>query len=274
MIDLHSHILPGLDDGPRDIEGSLDLAREAASQGTRTIVATPHIRDDHPFPLDAIESGVEELNGTLSAEGIDLEVVAGGEVSISMIPDLDEESLRSICLGSSPYMLVESPYTQAQEFLEHVIFHLQARGFRPLLAHPERSPSFLSDWARLERLVGREVLCSVTAMSMEGRFGQTVQRFTARMFAAGLVHDVASDAHDSRRRAPTLLEGFQVLDRDLPGLHDQAKWFTRDAPAAVLAGEELPPGPPRVMPRRGKLRRLVGGRQGPTSGSEQPAPGR
>lgn len=263
MIDLHSHILPGLDDGPGDIEGSLDLARVAAAQGTRTIVATPHIREDHPFPLDAIERGVVELNGALSADGIDLEVVAGGEVAISTIPELDEEALRSVCLGAGPHVLVESPYTQASELLEHVIFDLQARGFRPLLAHPERSPSFLSDRNRLERLVVRGVLCSVTAMSMEGGFGQTVQRFAAQMFAAGLVHDVASDTHDARRRPPTLLEGFQALDRDLPGLNDQAEWFTREAPAAMLAGEELPPPPgPPALRRRG-LRGMVGGRSRP-----------
>lgn len=265
MIDLHSHILPGLDDGPSDIEGSLALARVAVAQGISTIVATPHIRDDHPFGLGAIKSGVQELNGALSAEGIDLAVMAGGEVAISKVPELDEESLRSVCLGASPYMLVESPYTRASELLEHVIFDLQARGFRPLLAHPERSPSFASDRVRLERLVGRGVLCSVTAMSMEGRFGQTVQRFAALMFAAGLVHDVASDSHDAQRRPPILLDGFQVLDGDLPGLSDQAKWFTHEAPAAMLAGGELPPRPPPVSPRRRGLSRLVGGRRRPAS---------
>src|SRR3954452_13891716 len=151
MIDLHSHILPGLDDGPADLDGSLALAREAVARGTRKIIATPHVRDDHPYPLDEIDNRVDGLNRAFANQGIDLEVVAGGEVAISKIPDLDEPTLRRVCLGDGTYLLVESPYTQTSQLLEHVLFDLQARGFRPILAHPERSPTFLSDKIRLER---------------------------------------------------------------------------------------------------------------------------
>jgi protein-tyrosine phosphatase len=260
MIDLHSHILPGLDDGPADLEGSLALAREAVARGTRKITATPHVRDDHPYPLEAIERGVEDLNRRLTAEGIDLEVVAGGEVAISKIPDLDLDTLRRVCLGRGPYLLVESPYTQASQLLEHVLFDMQARGFRPILAHPERSPTFLTDWVRLERIVSRGVLCSVTAMSMEGAFGRTVRGFTARLFAAGMVHDVASDCHDTRRRPPGLERGFAALEQDLPGLAGQADWFAREAPEAILCGQELPRRPAVVGLRQRGLRRLFSGR--------------
>jgi protein-tyrosine phosphatase len=110
---------------------------------------------------------------------------------------------------------------------------------------------------RLEALVERGVLCSVTSASMAGRFGRTVQRFTKVLFERGLVHDVASDAHDIRRRAPGLSAGFRVLDRDLPGLLDQIEWFTAAAPGAILASNPLPARPVleprrRLRPRRRK----------------------
>jgi protein-tyrosine phosphatase len=109
----------------------------------------------------------------------------------------------------------------------------------------------MTDPDRLEAMVERGVLCSVTAASMAGRFGRTVQRFTQVLFERGLVHDVASDAHDIRKRAPGLTAGFRLLDRELPGVLAQAEWFTTIAPTAILAGERLPARPLLEAPRRG-----------------------
>jgi len=260
VIDLHSHILHGIDDGPADIEGSIALARAATMAGVRTIVATPHVRDDHPFPLDTIDRRVEELNVRLRAEGLDLSVVPGAEVSISKAPELDDATLGQLCLGDGPYMLVESPYTQATQLLENVVFDLQARGYRPLLAHPERSPAFQTEPVRLVAFVDRGVKCSITALSMAGGFGRRVKRYTETLFEQGLVHDVASDTHDPVRRPPDLSHGFEVLDKDLPGLAAQAEWFVMQAPAAMLRGEGLPEMPP-PPPRRPGLRRRLRGRR-------------
>jgi protein-tyrosine phosphatase len=239
------------------MKGALALAQAAGRAGTQVLVATPHVRDDHSFPLSAIEERVGETNAALEEAGIDVQVVAGAEVAITKMTELDDNALRSLCLGSGRYLLVESPYTYAPELLEAVLFDLQERGFRPILAHPERSPSFLSDFVRLERIVDRGVLCSVTALSMSGGFGTPIQRFTSRLFAEGLVHDVASDAHDTRRRPPGLGEGFERLDAELPGLADQARWFTVEAPQAILAGQELPPPPEPLAPPEKGLRRLL-----------------
>jgi protein-tyrosine phosphatase len=199
------------------------------------------------------------VNDRLASAGVNLQVVAGAEVAISRLSDLDDATLGRLTLGSSAYMLVESPYQQATDTLEDAIFNLQLRGFTPVLAHPERSPSFMSKPGRLEELVERGALCSVTSASMAGKFGRTVQRFVRLLFERGLVHDVASDAHDLRGRAPGLTAGFRVLGRDLPGLADQMDWYAQDAPAAILAGEPLPTRPHAVSgrtvfgrPRRGR----------------------
>jgi protein-tyrosine phosphatase len=257
VIDLHCHLLPGLDDGPADTEGSVALARAAWERGTRTMVATPHIRDDHPFALEEIPRRAQELRAALSDAGEELEVVTGGELAISKAMELDDQTLSALCLGDGPYLLVESPYTYAPQLLENVLFDLQSRGFRPVLAHPERSPSFLSDLPRLERIAERGVLCSVTALSMAGGFGAPVRRFSAQLFAKGLVHDVASDAHYERQRPPGLGEGFERLEAELPGIASQSDWFTLEAPRAILAGEDLPqpPAPPSLA-RQGIARFL------------------
>jgi protein-tyrosine phosphatase len=255
VIDLHCHILPALDDGPTDLEGSLELARALVAAGIDRVAATPHIREDHPFDPREVPPRVESLNGELRGAGVALDVVPGGEVALSMAPELTDDVLAALCLGGGPYLLVESPYTHATDLLERDLFALQVRGFRPILAHPERSPSFLSDRDRLADLVDRGMLCSITASSMTGRFGRTVRRFTIDLFRAGLVHGVATDAHDPVSRVPDLLAGFRAVEADLPGALKASAWFTRDAPAAVLAGEEVT-DPPRLRSGAGWMRLL------------------
>ena len=257
MIDLHCHILPGLDDGAGDFDTSLAIARVAAADGVRVIAATPHIREDHPFdPLEVVDR-TAELNDVLRRSGVELEVVPGGEVAISKSAELDDETLHALCLGGTGtgYLLVESPYTVATDLLEQALFNLQLRGFRVVLAHPERSPSFISGASRLRTLVERGILCSVTAASLEGNFGRTVRRAALTLVRRGLAHDLASDAHDPRRRGPTLSGAVDVVERERPGL---GRWLTEGAPSAMLAGEALPAAPGE---RAGRLSSLLGRRR-------------
>jgi protein-tyrosine phosphatase len=256
VIDLHCHILHGLDDGPTTLDESVSLARAAAAAGTEVVVATPHIREDFPFDPSLIGVRARELEEALVAAGVGLRLVEGAEVAISRVRDLDDETLRALCLGEGPYVLVESPYTHATNVLEETLFQLQVQGLRPVLAHPERCPSFQQDPDRLAELVGRGVLCSVTAASMAGTFGGTVRRFTTELFSRELVHDVASDAHDPVRRPVDLLNGFDVMDHDLAGVRSQADWFTSAAPGAIVRGERLPPIPARPSRRGGRFWKL------------------
>ena len=259
MIDLHCHVLPALDDGPVNVDFSVAMARAAAESGTQIMVATPHIRSDYRFEPASIEARVEELNAVLADEGVPLRVVAGAEVALRKLPELSDQVLGDLCLGSGPYLLVESPYRSAEVDLEGQLGALAERGFSPMLAHPERCPLFHKDPGRLGRLVAEGVLCSVTAGSMEGRFGEDVRRFAIRMFREALVHDVASDAHDHVHRPPALAPAFARLEAELPGLSAQAAWYTVTAPVAVLAGRPLPPRPPPPPePRPSRWRRVVG----------------
>jgi protein-tyrosine phosphatase len=255
VIDLHSHILPGLDDGPATMEGSLALARAAVDAGTRTILATPHINDDRSIDAARVAAKLELLRPALAAAEIPLEVLPGGEIAMWRLGDLDDAALRTLALGGGPYLLVESPFSPAIGAFEPLVLDLLGRGHRVLLAHPERCPAFHRDPERLQRLVDAGVLVQITAGSMTGGFGSTVRRLTATMLRTGVVHVVASDAHDAVKRPPGLNDGFTSLERELPGLAELQPWMTEQVPRAILDGTPLPERPP--LPKEaGFLRRL------------------
>jgi protein-tyrosine phosphatase len=253
LIDLHCHILPGLDDGAADIATSLDMAEVALADGVRTVIATPHVRDDYPFALSEIDGRTAALNDELAQAGIDCTVVAGAEVAIAKASQLDDATLQGLCLGDSRYVLIESPYERANDLLEELLFEVQLRGFRPVLAHPERSPSFLTERERLEGLVQRGVLCSITAGSVTGVFGRTVRSFAMEMLDNGLVHNVASDAHDPRRRPPTVRAALEAVAEGYTRGEELVEWLAERVPAAILATPS--PAPPHAAPQTG-----VGGR--------------
>ena len=259
MIDLHCHILPGIDDGPVNFDFSVAMARKAEDAGINIVVATPHVRSDYPTEPAQIATAVADLNGTLADEELELRVLAGAEVSLQRATELDDATLSVLCLGSGDYLLVESPYRSIDIDLEGILWDLQARGFKPVLAHPERCPIFQRDPDRLARLVNGGVLCSITAASLAGRFGATVRKFSLELMYDGLVHDVASDAHDHLHRPPDLLTGFESAEADIPGIRGQANWFTVTAPVAIVTGRDsLPPRPdPPPRPPMSRWRRIV-----------------
>ncbi|HEY7960749.1 MAG TPA: CpsB/CapC family capsule biosynthesis tyrosine phosphatase [Solirubrobacteraceae bacterium] len=253
MIDLHSHILPALDDGPETVEGSLALARGALAAGTTKLVATPHINRRYDLHPSGIREAVAALRARLEVERIELELLMGAEISTGRLPSLSREDLDALRLGDGPYLLLEVPLGPGIGTLPSAVERLQRDGYGVLLAHPERSPGLQRDPAKLRRLVETGALCSITAGSLSGRFGQTPRRFALTLLREGLVHDVASDTHDAVRRTPELLPGLSDAAADLPGLREQVPWLTEDAPAAILSGAPLPRRPPLPSPRRRSL---------------------
>lgn len=249
MIDLHTHVLPGLDDGPPTLEQAVELAQAVADSGVKTVVATPHVSFEYPRTKLEIDAAAEVLRAGLRDAGITLEVATGAEVELAYGFDRDDEELAALHLNRGPYLLVESPLSPAAGDFDPMLMTLQVRGHHVVLAHPERCPAFMRQPERLERLVGTGMLCSITASSMSGRFGNTVRRFTLDLLRRGLVHNVSSDTHDLVRRPPGLLDPFEAAEAHLHGLSDQRGRLTQDAPAAILAGESVP-SPPHLRPRR------------------------
>jgi protein-tyrosine phosphatase len=243
VIDLHSHVLPGIDDGPATMEGSLQLARAVAQSGTRTLVATPHVSWRYPNEWSTIAPLVDELNMRVRAEGIPLEIRPGGEIAMTRAAELDPAELARLTLGGGEWLLVECPFTPVATGMDALVLDLQRRGHRVVLAHPERCPAFHRDRRPLEMLAHGGVLTSITAGSLVGRFGGEVQRFTMQLVRDELVHNVASDTHDPERRGPGM-----AAEIEQAGLGELSEWLTREVPAAILYGGPIPPRPDLIVP--------------------------
>ncbi len=251
VIDLHCHLLPGIDDGPADLGGSLAMAQAHVKAGVEVVAATPHVAWDMPNEATAIELRLADVRAALAAAKIPLEVVRGAEIDVHQAVRLTDEQLRALALGGSRWLLLEAPLTKGVGFAP-VARTLLDRGHRVLIAHPERSPLLQNDPDALRALVRAGAATQVTAGSFAGSFGRTVRDYAEGMLEAGLVHSVASDAHDTRRRPPGIAAPLAEA-----GLGDLTQMLAHDAPAAILAGDPLPPVP-QWRRRRGGLRGLLG----------------
>jgi len=250
VIDLHTHVLPGLDDGPEHMAGSLALARAAVAAGTQVMAATPHVGLRYPVAPRELAVRLEALRDALDRERIPLTVVAGGELAAGVAADVTEDDLRAIGLGGGSCILLECPYARSGGLMPAVVGHLRQGGFRVLLGHPERSPELLRDPALLAGLVDAGAYVQVTAASLRGDFGRSVRRYALALLDEGLVHVVASDAHDAVGRPPELVPIVRDVVRRAGLPAATARFLTEDAPRALLDDAPLPPQPAHAPRRR------------------------
>src|SRR4051794_4141756 len=157
------------------------MARVAAEDGVRTIVATPHVSDAYPNDPFELDDRVAEVNAAIAAAGVELEVVRGAEVAISMLATLDRPALEAAAIGAGRYVLVEFPAAFAPPSAERLLSDLDAEGFRPVLAHTERSAVFAQHPQRLEAVLAAGAVSCVTATSIAGLFGSAVRGVTRRL---------------------------------------------------------------------------------------------
>ena len=255
MIDLHAHILPGLDDGPQTLDASAEMAAAAVAAGTRVMAATSHINRGFGLRPQDLAPARDAVSERLRAEGIALEVVQGGEVSVGRIEDLEEADLHALTLGGGPWLLLECPLSPFAPAMEPVVGALRRRGLEILLAHPERSPTFMRSPGALQRLLDMGALAQLTSTSFSGRFGDTVRKTAFEMLERQHAHVIASDGHGADGRPPDLLCALEAFERRYEDPRELFDWMTVGVPGAIVAGERPPPRPP--MPRRrGMLRRL------------------
>jgi protein-tyrosine phosphatase len=238
VIDLHCHVLPGIDDGPDAIDGSIALARTARGAGIETLVATPHVSSRYPNDAATIARLVEEVNARLRAESIELAVRPGAELAATHVSELVPEQLDRLGLGGGSWLLLEPPFASVVTGLDAIAAALKERGHRLLLAHPERCEAFHRDPRTLHALIREGVCTSITASSLVGRFGTKPRRFALEMLKDGLVHNVTSDAHDDLRRPPGM-----AAELEQAGFGALREWLTEEVPAAILDDRELPPRP-------------------------------
>jgi protein-tyrosine phosphatase len=212
-------------------------------------VATPHCSRRFPTTPEEIERAVAALPSPV-------ELLTGAEVTHQMALSLPDGTLRRLTLGDSSCLLLESPLEPVigPDF-ERCVEELLARGYRVLLAHPERAPGFREDPGRLRTLVSRGALCSITAASLSGGFGSAARWFALELLRDGLVHSIDSDAHHARMRPPGLRNGLTAAASELPFVVEQADWFVRAVPAALLSDAPLPERPTFTGAQRARRRR-------------------
>lgn len=249
MIDLHSHVLPGIDDGVRTLSESLELLRAAYDDGIDRVAATPHVRDDYPTAPNEMELLHAEVCGAAREAAIPVEVLPGGELDLRLAEELDDETLHRFGLGGNRnLLLLEFPYLGYPLGLPDLVLDLQRRGFRIVLAHPERNAEVQLDPERLRPLVDKGVVVQLTAASLDGRLGGGPRATARRLLDGRLAHLLASDAHAPDVRSAGLSAAARAA-----GDGALVRWLTHDVPDALLGGRELPDRP--ESPRRRLLRR-------------------
>lgn len=216
MIDIHTHILPGLDDGSRDLEESLAMAKEAVREGIDTIVATPHHANGKYWnDSTQVRSAVSSLREALEKENIPLNVVEGQEIRVYQELLDDIQSGSSITLAGSSYILLEFPSSRIPDRIEDLIHELKLLGLTPVIAHPERNAEIARQPDRLLRLIRLGALSQATSHSINGLFGKSVQECSISLCRRNMVHFISSDAHNLSNRAFGLGSAYDAISNVL-----------------------------------------------------------
>jgi protein-tyrosine phosphatase len=242
MIDVHSHILPGIDDGARDLEEALEMARLAVADGIRVMVATPHLFKHRIVDLDAINEKrvilehLDKFRDRLAVEGITLEILPGCEVPLSLeaLSLLAEDRVLTVNDGKR-YILLELPHFSIPPSLKDICFRFQCQGITPIITHPEKHPFIQEGPDRLGRLIDLGCLAQLTAGSLTGGFGRHVARVSRQLLKKGYIHLLASDAHNPRDRPPILSKAVSELTK-LVG-PERARAMVTQIPEKIISGE-------------------------------------
>ena len=214
MFDLHSHILPNIDDGAKNMDMSLAMLQMAAENGTKGIAATPHVIEGKWLPAwDRILTECEMLKKAAQNAGLDLQIYPGGEVAIYR-DILDRlKGPGAYCINSGRYLLVELPATHIPSFAEDFFFTLQARGITPILAHPERHPELAKKPEILAQWISTGVLSQMNGTSITGLMGERVMATAELLLINHMVHVIGSDAHSIRSRNTNLTSVVDKITR-------------------------------------------------------------
>ena len=252
MYDLHCHILPGLDDGPKAIDDTMSMARVAAQQGTRVMVCTPHRKDvGENSSVGHVEELVADINRDLEGDGVELRLLVGMENHLDLDLPEDIAAGEALTLNGTRYCLVELPFFGRPNYLEDVLFQIQLQGIVPVLAHPERIEAVQDDIALLAGFVERGMLSQVTAGSVVGHFGNKVRSITQNLLRQRLVHILASDTHfPAGPRSPELLEGVEAA-ANIVG-KAEAEAMVTDTPRRMVEDLGVELEPPRHEERQGR----------------------
>ena len=210
MIDIHCHILHGIDDGPSTVEESIEMARIAYCDGITKIVATPHVRDSR-HQRGRIAEKVNFLNSLLRDKNIPVEILQGADLSAQMASGC----LSDYAINQTKYILIEFPHMFLPTNARDLLFRMRTDGYYPIITHPERNLSVISQPERLYEMLETGIYVQVTAESLTGSFGIDIQQCACHLLKQGIVNFLATDAHSSTYRPPVLSDGLRIAEKKI-----------------------------------------------------------
>ena len=237
MIDLHSHILPCLDDGATNMDETLEMCRIAEADGIHTIIASPHSRNGvYDNDEKTILPVLEKVKEAVREKGISIEIIPAVDMHIDPEVVIFFKQNSQLLLGGR-YVLLEFPSQSIPPYTEEFLFKMKLKGYIPIITHPERNAIIQGDTTVLQKWVEGGAIAQVTAMSLTGEFGEKVRKVSLKMVQSGLAHFIATDAHSPNWRKPILSKGRKVLEEILDS--NRAKAMVEDIPRKILNGEVI-----------------------------------
>jgi protein-tyrosine phosphatase len=246
VIDIHSHILPGLDDGSKSLDESIAMVRTAAAADTTDIVATPHANQEYRFDPRIVQ---EKISQVQAAVGDLPRIHYGCDFQLTM--ENIDDALRApekYSIDHHGYLLVEFSDLHIPKKADEIFARMMHAGLRPIVTHPERNQLLQTRLPELRAWVAQGVLMQVTANSFLGRFGRTAKRFAGELMTNSLIHFIASDAHDTKWRTTDMRESRRYVEKQY-GVEAAERIFEEN-PRAVLAGVEISPIPIVIRKRK------------------------
>lgn len=213
MVDIHCHILPGIDDGAADIDTSLEMARIAQKDGIKTIVATPHyIEYESEISKDFIKNKCNLLNNYFLKNGIDIKILPGCEAYIShTLPSKYKEGTIMSINNDGKYILIELPMVEFPSYVEDVIFEFKLMGVTPIIAHIERYKYIDDNFDLVYKLIKKGALMQINSTSVTGLFGSKIMKKAVQLTRLNMVHLISSDAHTAKGRSPHIADSLLTL---------------------------------------------------------------
>ncbi|MBC2696397.1 MAG: tyrosine protein phosphatase [Desulfosporosinus sp.] len=237
MIDLHSHILPCLDDGARNMDETLEMCRIAEADGIHTIIASPHSRNGvYNNDEKTILPVLKKVKEAVKEKGISIEIIPAVDMHIDPEVVTFFKQNSQLLLGER-YVLLEFPSQSIPPYTGEFLFKMKLKGYIPIITHPERNTIIQGDISVLHKWVEDGAIVQLTAMSLTGEFGEKVRKVSLKMVQSGLVHFIATDAHSSNWRKPILSKGRNVLEEILDS--NRAKAMVEDIPKKILNGKVI-----------------------------------
>lgn len=238
MIDLHCHILSGIDDGAKTIEESVQMAKEAMQQGIHTIVATPHHQNGkYNNEKQVILEKVNELNAVLKEQDIAVKILPGQEIRLygEFLQDYDSGTILTKN-ETGKYVLVEFPSNHVPRYAESLLYDIQLKGLVPIIAHPERNTEIIERPGLLYNLIKKGALSQVTAASLTGEFGKKIKKFSMQLVEHNLAHMIASDAHNITTRSFKLREAYDVLEKEFG---TDVHYLFQETVYSIISGQSI-----------------------------------